>query len=484
MTTLPQPATDTLSARLPPTLAGAERTLADQLAAWLALRIDEHALKPGTRLPSIRRFADDRGVSRSTVVDAYDRLIAAGYAESRRGAGFFVRARRPAGSSARAGAAARTAAKTTPPALDVIWLLRSMLRQAPASNQPGAGLLPAEWLDSEIVAAGVRAVGRSAGTGLLGYGQPEGYLPLRQQLTERLAQADIAAAPEQIITTAGVTQAIDLVARHYLAPGDTVFVEDPAWFLMFARFAAFGARIVGVPRRHDGPDLQVLANLLTRHQPKLFVVGSVLHNPTGSSISAANAHGLLKLADEYGFTIVEDDVYGDLQPGRALRLASLDQLKRVIYVSGFSKTLAASLRVGYIASSAAVAQQLADLKMLTGLTTAELPERVVARVLAEGQYRRHLDRVRGRLDDARDRTSRALEKMGARLALQPEAGIFLWADFGRDTNVIAAEASEQGVLCAPGSLFSPSQLPSTWMRVSAATCMNPPALRFLAEAMR
>jgi hypothetical protein len=96
MTTLPLPTTDALSARLPPTLAGAERTLADQLAAWLALRIDEHALKPGTRLPSIRRFADDRGVSRSTVVEAYDRLIAAGYAESRRGAGFFVRARRPA----------------------------------------------------------------------------------------------------------------------------------------------------------------------------------------------------------------------------------------------------------------------------------------------------------------------------------------------------------------------------------------------------
>ena len=274
------------------------------------------------------------------------------------------------------------------------------------------------------------------------------------------------------------------MARHFIAPGDTVFVEDPAWFLMFGRFAAFGARVVGVPRRADGPDLAVLSNLLTRHQPKLFVVGSVLHNPTSGSLSAANAHGLLKLAETYRFTLVEDDVYGDLAPGRALRLASLDQLQRVIYLSGFSKTLSANLRVGYIAAEAGVAQRLADLKMLTGLTTPELTERVVTRVLAEGQYRRHLDRVRGRLDAARDRTARALERAGARLLLQPEAGIFLWADFGRDTNAIAAEASAQGVLCAPGSLFSPTQLPSTLMRVSAASCLNPAAMRFLAESLR
>jgi DNA-binding transcriptional MocR family regulator len=469
-------------ARTPRVLPGAERTLADQLASQLALRIDEHALKPGTRLPSIRRFADDRGVSRSTVVEAYDRLIAAGYAESRRGSGFYVRSRplRAAASPARAAATKRADAQAP---IDVVWLLRSMLRQAPASDHPGAGLLPAAWLDSELVAGAVRAVGRSAGGALLNYGLPEGYLPLRQQLAERLGQADIGATPEQIMTTTGVTHGIDLVARHFIAPGDTVFVEDPAWYVMFGRFAAFGARVVGVPRGQDGPDTAVLANLLSRHQPKLFVVGSVLHNPTSTSISAANAHRLLKLADEYRFTIVEDDVYGDLHPGRALRLASLDQLKRVIYLGGFSKTLAANLRVGFVAAQADTIQQLANLKMLTGLTTPELTERVVARVLAEGQYRRHLERLRGRLDAARDRTARALEKMGVRLFTEPAAGIFLWGDFGRDTNAIAAVGADKGILCAPGSLFSPTQLPSSWMRVSAATGLNAAAMRFLAGAM-
>ncbi len=470
----------TLPGAVPRILHGTERSLAEQLAGWLRLRIDEHALKPGTRLPSIRRFAQEKGVSRSTVVEAYDRLIAAGDVESRRGSGFFVRARRSPLAD-KAHKPARSSAARPP--IDVVWLLRSMLRQSPATDHPGAGLLPPAWLDDELVAAAVRAVGRSTRAALLNYGVPEGYLPLRQQLSQRLAQAEITAAPEQIVTTHGVTHGIDLVARHFIAPGDTVFVEDPAWFLMFGRFAAFGARVVGVPRGLDGPDTTVLANLLTRHQPKLFVVGSVLHNPTGTSISAANAHRLLKLADEYRFTIVEDDVYGDLFPGRGLRLASLDELKRVVYLGGFSKTLAANLRVGYIAAARDLAAQLSDLKMLTGLTTPELTERVVARILAEGQYRRHLDRVRSKLDAARDRTARALEKMGAKLFAEPAAGIFLWADFGRDTNAIATEAAQHDILCAPGSLFSPTQLPSTWMRISAATCLNPAALRFLAQAI-
>ncbi len=467
---------------VPRALRGGERTLPDQLAAWLALRIDEHALKPGSRLPSIRTFADESKVSRSTIVETYDRLIAAGYAESRRGSGFFVRARKARSSVAgKAATPARAAANAH--AIDVVWLLRSMLRQAPAIDHPGAGLLPAAWLDSDLVSNAVRAVGRLTGDALLNYGVPEGYLPLRNQLGERLVQADIGAGPEHIVTTNGVTHGIDLVARHFLAPGDTVFVEDPAWYLMFARFAAFGARIVGVPRGVDGPDTTVLANLLTRHKPKLFVIGSVLHNPTSTSISAANAHRLLKLAEQYDFTIVEDDVYGDLYPGRALRLAALDQLKRVIYLGGFSKTLAASLRVGFVAAAPEIAAQLADLKMLTGLTTPELTERVVTRVLAEGQYRRHVERIRGKLDAVRDRTARALEKMGVRLFTEPAAGIFMWADFGRDTNAIAAAGAEQGILCAPGSLFSPTQLPSTWMRVSAAASLNSQAMRFLSQAM-
>jgi len=454
-----------------------DHRLPAQLAARFAQRIETHALRPGTRLPSIRSCARESSVSRSTVVEAYDRLIAAGLVESRRGSGFYVRLRHK-------NAPRRAAAHPLPgTVLDVSWLLRAQRRQSPGSEQPGAGLLPENWLDHEMVAAAVRGVGRSRGSWLLKYGAVEGYLPLREALATRLAHIGIGAPAEQILTTAGATEAIDLVARRFLAPGDTVFVEDPAWFVMFARFAAFGARIVGVPRGVDGPDLAALESLLGREKPKLFILNSVAHNPTGSCMSSLNANRVLELAARHDFMILEDDIYGDLQGRHSPRLASLDDGRRVIYVGGFSKTLAASLRVGFIAAQPALIRELRDIKALTGLASAELCERVVARIIVERSYERMLERVRTQLDECRARTAEALRQAGAKIAGPPAAGMYLWVDFGRDTNELAAAGSREGVLLAPGSLFSPTQLPSTWMRVAAATCLNDRAMKFLVRAL-
>jgi DNA-binding transcriptional MocR family regulator len=456
-----------------------DHRLPAQLAARFAQRIETHALRPGTRLPSIRSCAQESSVSRSTVVEAYDRLIAAGLIESRRGSGFYVRLR--SNKLARRNTHTPSMPGTV---LDVSWLLRAQRRQSPGSEQPGAGLLPENWLDHEMVAAAVRGVGRSRGSWLLKYGSVEGYLPLREALATRLAHVGIGAPPDQILTTAGATEAIDLVARRFLAPGDVVLVEDPAWFVMFARFAAFGARIVGVPRTAEGPDIAALESLLTREKPKLFILNSVAHNPTGSCISAANAARVLELAARHEFMILEDDIYGDLQGRHSIRLAALDDGRRVIYVGGFSKTLAASLRVGFIVAHPALARELRDIKALTGLASAELCERVVARIIVERSYDRMLERVRVKLDECRTRTAEALTRMGARIAGPPSGGMYLWADFRRDTNELATEGSREGVLLAPGSLFSPTQLPSTWMRVAAATCLNDSAMKFLARAMQ
>src|SRR5690349_21838429 len=269
-----------------------DHRLPAQLAARLAQRIENHALRPGTRLPSIRNCAVESRVSRSTVVEAYDQLIAQGLIESRRGSGFYVRLRSN-NNPARRRAASHPLPGTV---LDVSWLLRAQRRQSPGSEQPGAGLLPENWLDHELVASAVRGVGRSRGSWLLKYGAVEGYLPLREALSTRLGQAGIAVSPEQIVTSAGATEAIDLVARRYLAPGDLVFVEDPAWFVMFARFAAFGARIVGVPRGADGPDIAAMESLLAREKPKPFILNSVAHNPTGSCMSHPVASRVLELA--------------------------------------------------------------------------------------------------------------------------------------------------------------------------------------------
>ena len=471
---------------------GSGESLIDQIVRSVAARIDDRLLRGGARMPSIRQFATAHEVSCFTVVASYDKLVARGYLESRRGAGFYVRERAPLNGLARVPATSAWPAPghdggDTKP-LDVVWLIRAMFRQIPHQQMPGSGVMPAEWLDGGAIANALRAVSRQNPNLLVNYGVPQGFLPLRQQLQQRLAELEIDAAPEQIVTTAGVTQALDLVAREFTRPGDTIFVDDPAWFLMFGSFAALGAKVVGIPRLADGPDIAQLAQMAALHKPKLYVINSVLHNPSSTSLSAAKAFQVLRLAEEHGFTIVEDDIYCDLHPGSAVqpatRLAALDQLQRVIYLGGFSKTMAANLRVGYIATSHAWAERLADRKMLSTLTTSEIGERVVYKVLSEGLYRKHVDRMRARLDAIRAKTVRQMERVGLEVGSVPAAGMFIWADAGRDTNLLTERAMAEGLLLAPGSLFSPNQLPSTRMRLNVAAMQEPAIWRFLERELR
>jgi DNA-binding transcriptional MocR family regulator len=236
-----------------------------------------------------------------------------------------------------------------------------------------------------------------------------------------------------------------------------------------------------MPYTPDGPDLDAFETLVQMWRPKMLVINSVLQNPTGTSLTAAQAFRILRLAEEYDFIVVEDDVYGDLCPPGypATRLASLDQLKRVIYLGSFSKTLAANLRVGFIACSPEVAKAVTDQKMLVGMTSPELNERVLYKILTEGHYRRHVERLRARLDGVRDKSARMLEKTGMKLFQTPGAGIFLWADTGVDSDVLAAAAHEAGFLLTPGSLFSPQQSPSSWTRFNVANCGDPALPAFL-----
>ncbi|HTH73102.1 MAG TPA: PLP-dependent aminotransferase family protein [Trinickia sp.] len=467
---------------IPAPHGASQLTLVEQLVQWARRRIEERVFRPGMRMPSIRKLAQDKGVSRFTVVEAYERLVAQGYLDSRRGSGFYVRERAAStpGDGQRPPAAAAAAATRS---IDVTWLLRNTLHAGAPEKGPGLGYLPSRWLDGELLSSALRTLGRQSGGQWLGTGTAQGFLPLRHQLQTRLEEFEIGAAPEQIVLVSGVTQAIDLIARLYVQPGDAVIVGDPAWFQMFGRFAAQGARLVGVPYTPHGPDLDALESLVKTWRPKMFVINSVLHNPTGTSLSPAQAFRILRLAEEYDFIVVEDDIYGDLCPPNypVTRLASLDQLGRVIYLGSFSKTLTANLRVGFVACAHDVAQSIADQKVLIGMTTPELNERVLYKILTEGHYRRHVERLRARLDGVRDKCARMLEHAGFSLFSMPAAGMFLWADTGVDADALAAAGQEAGFLLAPGSLFSPHQSPTTWMRFNVANCGDPALPGFLAD---
>lgn len=453
--------------------------LTGQIVAAVKAQIDDRALRPGARMPSIRQFAQTHRVSRFTVVTAYDRLVAMGYLSSRQGSGFYVapRAKAPA---------ARSAPCKLDRAMDVLWLLRNALQQPGTRPMPGTGWLPSAWMDEAGIQRSLRALSRQPGDFLTRYGTPGGYLPLREILQHRLADIGVAAEPAQIVLTKGATHALDLIARYFVRPGDTVLVDDPGYFILFGALKSLGAKLVGVPWRFDGPDTRALETLLETQRPKIFFTNTVLHNPTGSSISQAVAHRVLQLAEKYQLLIVEDDIYGDFHPAPVTRLATLDQLERVIYIGSFSKTIAASLRVGFLVCKREVAEHLTDLKLLTGLTTSEIGERLIYQLLTDGYYRKHMDKLRTRLAAARQRVIHKLENIGFKIDREPEGGMFLWAKLTDATNVleIATLAAGKGIMLAPGNLFRPHQEPSPWLRFNVASSEDPAMLRFLEDLPR
>lgn len=473
-TTQPRPAKPSPEPPAPPAaitraLRGARAGLAEQLAARLAERIEQRLLAPGARLPSVRDAAARHGVSPSTVVGAYDLLQARGLVLARPQRGFFVR--EPAEPARRSSAAAERAAALPPP-VDATALIRSMFQAQQGRPAPGMGTLPVAWLDAPLLQRALRRVCRSP-EGWLGYGHPAGDEGLRQALARRLADLGVPASPAQIVTTVGATHALDLVSRALLRPGDAVMVDEPGWAVEFARLARAGMRLVPVPRGADGgPDLGAMEQLLKAHRPRLYVTVSVLHNPTGHSLTPAQAHQVLRLAEAHELVIVEDDTYAWLASPHATRLAQLDGLKRTIAVSGFSKVLAPQWRVGFAALPQALVDRVIDTKLLTTLTSPGPLEAAVADCLDQGLLRRHAERLVERLDAARTRTVRLAEAAGCRF-VAPPAGLFGWLDVGCDTEALAQPLLDEGWLTAPGSLFHATPRPSTLMRVNFASADEP-----------
>jgi len=449
----------------------ADATLTEQLSGRFAEHIRQHLMAPGARLPSVRECARRHGVSPYTVVAAYDQLLAQGLVESRKQRGFFVRDQRR--SAAPVDESSAQPVRMAAP-VSATMLVRSMFQPPGSRPMPGLGTLPMDWLDLPMLSTALRRVSGAAQLGALSlqYGEPAGDMRLRRVLSLRLTDLGVKAAPEQIITTLGATQALDIVTRSLLRAGDSVLVDEPGWSIEFARLAALGLRVLPVPRGDDGPDLAVMQRLIEaqkpHERPRLYVTVSVLHNPTGASLSLGHAHRLLKLAQAHDLHILEDDTYAHLAPAHLPRLAALDALERTIYISGFSKILVPNWRVGFMAVPPGLVDRMIDTKLLTSLTTPSLMEQALAHCLEQGLLRRHAERVVQKLDAARARSVKLAESVGCRFAAPPR-GLFGWVDAGIDTERLSHAMVDQGWLLAPGSLFHATPRPTTLMRINFAT---------------
>ena len=263
-----------------------------------------------------------------------------------------------------------------------------------------------------------------------------------------------------------------MAIRYLLKPGDAALVDDPGYYNLFGNLRLQGVEMLAVPRNPDGPDLAILEKLAAAHRPKVYFTQSVMQNPTGTDMSPHVAFKVLQAAERHNFTVVEDDIFCDLQVRTTPRLATLDQLNRVIYARSFSKTLSGSLRVGFLACSQDIANELADIKMLTSITTSQFTERLIYLMLVDGHYRKYLSRLHERLGEARLNVVRAFERIGLELYVEPADGMFVWARFPHidDSLALAEAAQRHGIMLAPGAVFRPHLERSAWMRFNVTVC--------------
>lgn len=449
-------------------------TLAQQLTASLVEQIGNGTYRVGDRLPSLRECMRLFGHSKNTVINAYEALASQGLVEPRHGQGFFVRQGSPNHNEP-------DEPQPYARAMDTIWLMRQQFVREPGHSPLGEGFPPVEWLMDMRLDKFTRQIMRTEVNTLFRYGNRLGNASLRQHLAQKLASYSITVSPRQIVTTHGANHALDLIIRRFIAHGDTVLVEDPGYYPLFGKLQLQGAHMLCVPRLADGPDMQVLEQHLRRHKPKLFFIQSVGHNPTGSDISPGKAHRLVQLAQQHNFILVDDDALADFKPASAIKVSALDQLQRSLYVGSFSKSVSAALRVGFIAGSKDVIDELGDLKMLLHTSSSELCERTMDVILTEGHFLRHLIRLQERLQAATAAGLAMLDEIGAEVFCRPHQSLYLWARFAHidDAKELTRQLQPKGFMIAPGHIFSPEQSRTNpWTRLNVAY-LNDPLLKAL-----
>lgn len=453
-------------------------TLVEQVMQAIRQRIAARTLGPGARLPSIRSFAETMHVSKSTIVEAYDRLAAEGTIQSRRGSGFYVAGHMPPLSLAEIG-------PRLDHAIDPLWVSRLSLDADDGMPKPGCGWLPASWMPEAGVRRALRTLARADDALLTDYATPLGLKPLRQLLSRRMAEHGVEAAPDQIMITESGTQAIDLLCRSLVEPGDAVIVDDPCYFNFHALLRAHRAKVISIPYTPNGPDLERFAQSLAEHRPRLYITNSALHNPTGAVLSPVIAHRLLKLAEQHDLTIIEDDIFADFEHEPAPRLAAFDGLERVIHMGSFSKSLSASVRCGFIAARRDWIDGLVDLRIATSFGGGRLSSELVLLMLKDGTYRKHMDHLRARLAHCMGETSTKLKALGVMPWIEPRGGMFLWCKLpeGIDAGKIAQAGLREKIVFAPGNVFSQTQSANNYMRFNVAQCADPRILRVLETAL-
>jgi DNA-binding transcriptional MocR family regulator len=456
-----------------------------QIHADLADRIRAGELQPGSRLPSVRSLAHRLGVSLITIVQAYDALASEGLVHAAVGRGTFVGGpfSSPPSGEARTG-------EPLPPPADAEWqtALPVYLR-APRIAAMHALLKPVLRGDVISLAGGtpdptlfpLRTLGRLwrrvmavEDPRFLQYGTPQGDRSLRTWIAGHCGSVGISARPDDVLITSGSQQAIDLIARTFVGPGEYVLVESPTFPTALDIFEGRGAKLLGVPVDVEGMRVDIADALAERYRPRLVYTIPTAQNPTGATMSEDRRLRLSALARRHNLFILEDDTCsefaydGDAPPA----IKAFDTGGHILFIKSFSKTVIPGLRVGCVVARGTVLDRLIESKSVVDRFTSPLIQRTLWRYLSSRQYSRDLDTARETYRRRRDAILRALERSmppGVTWT-HPAAGFNLWLTL--PDGVSAPEAFEEGlkegVACGLGDLFLPHTPPPSGLRISFA----------------
>lgn len=446
----------------------------DRIVETLTSDIASGALPPGRRLPSIRRAAEDMEVSKNTVVEAYDRLTSQGLVRAVHGSGFYVAeleevAHEPA------------QPQHMVEAFDQVSLLNAQLNQD-LQVRVGDGRPPLSWMQDALPQKLTGNFLRRYEGDQTAYGSAWGNIGLRELIVQKHRRAGIQASTEQVVTTFGANHAMDLLIRRLLEPGDTVLVDEPGYYPLFAKLKFARINYIGVARTPSGPDVDQLRHLVRVHQPKMFFTQSRCQNPTGSAMDLPTAHSILQTATMSGMRVVDNDPFFDLPNQKGTPLALMDQFDKVIAISSYSKLLSASFRVGYLIASPQVAREIAELKLVTTVNSSRFSEMLTSDMIVNRRYQRHLKKMAGRLKERRHDFLARIEEMGLTVS-DPDGGgyyTFLQMPNGADEAQIARNALSKGIFLAPGKFFLVNeQSHNAAFRINLTRADDPRFYRFL-----
>jgi DNA-binding transcriptional MocR family regulator len=436
-----------------------------QIKSAIREKILSGELPPYYRLPPDRHLAENLGVNRSTVVNAYRELKAEGLVESHVGRGTTVcEMEYPEEEAWRQSVMPLNWERYLRPGehdrgREMLRFIRNVRKERDVIDFSTC-YVP-EFFENPRLHHHMSALFFSKMQREY-YAHPcvEGLRPLREVVAERQKSRGIHASYDEIIITSGSQQAIDIMAKAFVGPGDMVLVEDPTYIIARQSFAAQGARILGIPMGEDGMRLDILEGVLKRYAPKLIYTVPTFHNPTGSCMSRGARRRLLDLAYRYQVPVLEDDPFYDLrfEGESVLPLKAMDHMEHVIYVSSLAKPVAPGLRIGWICAPHAIMDRLIHAKKIADLACSGVVQSMMNTLLREGVYEELLEQMRSKLRKRRDLLASSLGEISPELVVfsPPTGGFDLWCSFLGEIHAtkLLYRVAEKGVLFTPGEYFT------------------------------